>query len=76
MPFLESDLGYVGYFRKTFIIFAKFDYEMTIYLPYLESGLGYVEYFRKTFIIFAEYNHEIYFRSNCLALLHVKGLSS
>jgi len=36
----------------------------------------YVENFRKTFIIFAEYNHEIYFRSNCLALLHVKGLSS
>ena len=30
----------------------------------------------KTFIIFTKYNHEIYFRSNCLGWLHVKGLSS
>ena len=40
------------------------------------GSLGYVGYFRKTFIIFTKYNHEIYFRSNCLGWLHVKGLSS
>ena len=32
--------------------------------------------FPKTFAVFAKYNHEIYFRSNCLGLLHVTGLSS
>ena len=51
---------------------------MTICLPVLilESGLGYIGHFRKTVIIFTKYNHEIYFRSNYLDLLHVKGLSS
>ena len=43
---------------------------------FLEFGLVYVGYFWKTFIIFTKYNHEIYFRSNCLGWLHVKGLSS
>jgi hypothetical protein len=42
----------------------------------LESGLGYIGHFRKTVIIFTKYNHEIYFRSNYLDLLHVKGLIS
>ena len=42
----------------------------------LYSGLVYVGYFRKIFIVLAKYNHEIYFRSNCLGLLHVTGLSS
>ena len=49
---------------------------MTIYLPILESGLDYIGHFRRTVIIFTKYNHEIYFRSNCLGLLHVTGLSS
>ena len=33
-------------------------------------------HFRKTFIVLAKYNHEIYFRSNSLGWLHVRGLSS
>ena len=28
------------------------------------------------YILFTKYNHEIYFRSNCLGWLHIKGLSS
>ena len=59
-----------------FYMVAAIWFWMTIYLPFLEFGLGYVGYFRKTFIVFAKYNHEIYFRFNCLGLLHVTGFSS
>ena len=42
----------------------------------LDSGFIYVRQFPKTFTVFAKCHHEMYFRSSCLGLLHVTGLSS
>ena len=80
-PTQESPRRFQTIYFTWFYAVAAIWFWMTIYLPvlesgFLESGLGYVGYFRKTFILFTKYNHEIYFRSNCLGWLHVKGLSS
>ena len=39
LPFLEFGLGYVGYFRKTFIVFAKYNHEIHFLMDLLKDPI-------------------------------------